>query len=144
MEFHGTKPLQYEKLTIDIFSENIGKYLIKKYALSTEKIKTADIIAACIEIVVDDKTDNSIQQSKNFLPKITTTKNVKAIHSEIANEINKANDLFRINGYNFLEKLLQIAANEEDQIDHKIRETRVSKRCICLNEKCSKLFYCLK
>ena len=58
--------MQYGKLTIDIFSENIGKYLIKKYAWSTEKIKTADIIAACIEIVVDDKTDNSIQQSKNF------------------------------------------------------------------------------
>ena len=102
MEFHGTEPLQYEKLTIDIFSENIGKYLIKKYALSTEKIKTADIIAACIEIVVDDKIDNSVQQSKNFSPKITTTKSVKAIHSKIANEFNRANDLFRFNRYKFL------------------------------------------
>ena len=38
------------------------------------------------------------------------------------NEINKANDLFQIYMYNFLEKLLQIAVNEEDQIDNKIKK----------------------
>ena len=41
------------------------------------------------------------------------------------NEINKSNDLFRIYRYNFLEKLLPIAVNEEHQIDHKIKETGV-------------------
>ena len=40
----------------------------------------------------------------------------------MGNEINKANDLFGFCRYNFLEKLLQIAVNEEDQIDHKIKE----------------------
>ena len=51
------------------------------------------------------------------------------------NEINKANDLFRICRYNFLEKLLQMAVNEEDQIDNKIKEIGASTKRVCLNEK---------
>ena len=103
MERHGTEPLQCGKGTIDIFFDNIGKYVIKNYRISTEKIKTADIITTCIQIVVDDKTDTSIQKNKNFKPKNTTTRNIKAIHSEMENKINKANNLFRIYRYNFLE-----------------------------------------
>ena len=60
------------------------------------------------------------------------------------NEINKANDLFRIYRYNFLVKLLHIAVNEEDQIDNETKETGASIKRVCSNEKCSKLFYCLK
>ena len=113
-----TEPLQCEKGTLDIFFDNIGKYVIKNYCLSTEKIKTANIITLCIQVVVDDKTGTAIQKNKYFKPK-NITKNIKAIHSEMKNEINKANDLFQIYMYNFLEKLLQIAVNEEDQIDNK-------------------------
>ena len=133
LELHRTEPLQCEKGTIDTFFDNIGKYVIKNYHISTEKIKTADIITTCIQMVADDKTDKNI-----------TTKNVKAIHSEMENEINKANDLFRIYRYNFLEKLLQVAANEENQINNKIKEIGAPTKRVCLNEKCSKLFYCLK
>ena len=57
------------------------------------------------------------------------------------NEINKGNGLFRIYRYNFLEKLLQIVVNEEDQIDNKIKEIGASTKRVCSNEKCSKLFY---
>ena len=60
------------------------------------------------------------------------------------NEISKANDLFRIYRHNFLEKLLQIAVNEENQIDNKEKEIDASTKRVCSNEKCSKLFYCLK
>ena len=116
-----TEQLQCEKGTLDIFFDNIGKYVIKNYCISTEKIKTANIISLCIQVVVDDKTGTSIQKNKNFKPK-NITKNIKAIHSEMKNEINKANDLFQIYMYNFLEKLLQIAVNEEDQIDNKIKK----------------------
>ena len=103
LERHGTEPLQCGKGTIDIFFDNIGKYVIKNHRMSTEKIKTADIITTCIQIVVDDKTDTSIQKNKHFKPKNTTTRNIKAIHSEMENKINKANNLFRIYRYNFLE-----------------------------------------
>ena len=118
LELHVTEPLQCEKGTLDIFFDNNGKYVIKNYCLSTEKIKTANIITLCIQVVVDDKTGTAIQKNKYFKPK-NITKNIKAIHSEMKNEINKANDLFQIYMYNFLEKLLQIAVNEEDQIDNK-------------------------
>ena len=57
LELHGTEPLQCGKSTIDIFFDNIGNYVIKNYQISTEKIKTADIITTCMQIVVDDKTD---------------------------------------------------------------------------------------
>ena len=57
------------------------------------------------------------------------------------NEIDKANDLFQIYRYNFFEKLFQIAVNEEDQIDNKIKEIGASAKRVCSNEKCSKLFY---
>ena len=70
-----------------------------------------------------------------------TTKKIKSIHSEMENEINKGNYLFRICRYNFLEKLLQIVVNEEDQIDNKIKEIGASTKRVCSNEKCSKLFY---
>ena len=103
LERHGTEPLQCGKGTIDIFFDNIGKYVIKNHRMSTEKIKTADIITTCIQIAVDDKTDTSIQKNKHFKPKNTTTRNIKAIHSEMENKINKANNLFRIYRYNFLE-----------------------------------------
>ena len=43
-----------------------------------------------------------------------------------------------------MEKLLQIAVNEENQIDNKIKEIGASTKRVCSNEKCSKLFYCLK
>ena len=47
------------------------------------------------------------------------------------NEINKANDLFRIYRYNFLEKPLQMAVNEEDQIDNKNeRNWSFNKTCL--------------
>ena len=92
----GLSHCNVAKGTIDIFFDNISKYVIKNYRISTEKIKTADIIATCIQIVLDDKTDTSIQKNKYFKPKNTTTRNIKANHSEMENEINKANDLFRI------------------------------------------------
>ena len=58
-------------------------------------------------------------------------KNIKAIHSKMENEINKANDLFRIYRYNFLEKPLQMAVNEEDQIDNKNeRNWSFNKTCL--------------
>ena len=60
------------------------------------------------------------------------------------NEINKTNNLFRIYRCNFLEKLLHIAVNEEDQIDNKIKEIGASTKRVCSNEKCFKSFYCLK
>ena len=60
------------------------------------------------------------------------------------NEIDKANDLFQIYRYNFFEKLFQIAVNEEDQIDNKIKEIGASAKRVCSNEKCFMLFYCLK
>ena len=101
--------------------------------MSTEKIKTAGIITTCIQIVVDDKTDTSIQKNKNFKPKNTTTRNIKAIHSEMENKINKANNLFRIYRYDFLEKLLHIAVNEDDKIDNKIKEIGASTKRICSN-----------
>ena len=69
LELHRTEPLQCEKGTIDTFFDNIGKYVIKNYHISTEKIKTADIITTCIQMVADDKTDTSIQKNKNFKPK---------------------------------------------------------------------------
>ena len=62
----------------------------------------------------------------------------------MGNEINKANDLFGFCRYNFLEKLLQIAINEEDQIYHKRKEIGVSAKGIFSNERCSKSIYFLK
>ena len=144
LELHRTEPLPCDKGTIDIFFDNTGKYVIKNYCISTEKIKTANIITTCIQIAVDHKTHTSVQKNNNFKPKNTTTRNIKAIHSEMENEINKANDLLRIYRYNFLKKLLHIAVNEEDQIDNKIKEIGASTKRLCSNEKCSKLFYCLK
>ena len=136
--------MQCDKGTIDIFFDNTGKYVIKNYRISTEKIKTANIITTCIQIVVDDKTHTSVQKNNSFKPKNTTTRNIKAIHSEMENEINKANDLLRIYRYNFLKKRLHIAVNEEDQIDNNIKEIGASTKRLCSKEKCSKLLYCLK
>ena len=74
-----------------------------------------------------------LKKTKNFKPKNTTTRNMKAVHSEMENKINKANNLFRIYRYNFLEKLLHIAVNEDDKIDNKIKEIGASTKRICSN-----------
>ena len=70
LEFHETEPLQYEKLTIDIFFENIGKYIIKNPGISNEKITTTDIIATCKQIVIDEKLTVQFKKAKILSRKI--------------------------------------------------------------------------
>ena len=56
LELHETEPLQCGKGTIDIFFDNIGKYVIKNYRINTEKIFVIYSIFVILSRIVNNPT----------------------------------------------------------------------------------------
>jgi len=51
---------------IDLYFDNIGKYIIKNYRVSHEKTKTTDIITTALQIAVDDQPKITFKPRKNY------------------------------------------------------------------------------
>ena len=51
---HGKSALKCYGGTIDLWFDNIGRYINKQYRVSTEKTKSADVVTTCLQIPHDD------------------------------------------------------------------------------------------
>ena len=71
---HGKSASKCHGGTIDLWFDNIGRYINKQYRVSTEKTKSAE----CCDHVLT---------------------NLKEVHEKMHHEINKGNDSFRIYRY---------------------------------------------
>lgn len=87
---------------IDLYFDNIGKYIIKNYRVSHEKTKTADIITTALQIAVDDQPKNNIQTKKELQPKRCRKEELTQIHEKMENHIANSNINFRKYRFNFV------------------------------------------
>ena len=51
---HEKFALKYHGGTIDLWFDNIGRYINKQYRVSTEKMKSADVVTTCLQILHDN------------------------------------------------------------------------------------------
>ena len=107
IEDKGANPLKCMDGTLDIFFDNIGKYIIKNYGISSSK-KTADVITTCLQIRLEDPLN------LQFIPIIRSKDVTKVVHSKMESEISLADDNFRTYRFFFLANIYEIAKAEND------------------------------
>ena len=133
----GSTPLPCKTGVIDIFFDNIGKYIVKNYRVRVAKSKTAAVITTCLQIIVDG--ESSIQSKTELKPTRCFEENIKDVHSRMRDEIQESDEHFRFYRFKFIEHLLHISTDElDDEIDRISKEMAKTTRRICTNEECQK------
>ena len=78
--------------TIDLWFDNIGRYINKQYRVTTQKTKLADDVTTCAYTPINNER---IQKHALLKPK-RNVGNLKEVHKKMKDEIKKANESFRI------------------------------------------------
>jgi hypothetical protein len=138
----GSKSLSCpsNKDTITFF-DNVGKYIIKGYRVSSEKSATADIITATVHF---SSQDSILQNDLRLMPKNWR------IHADVQKTQRKMKDNIKLSNLNFrklrmhfIEKGLRKVSTEAKDVENKIAAKAASTRR-CTNEQCLKPFDSLK
>lgn len=130
----GSTPLRIQNDgTIELWFDNIGRYINKQYRVTTTKMKSADVITTCIQVVLNDP--NRLQEFVEFKPQ-REIQDIKQLHVQMENKINESNENFRIYRYRFVEKILALVKNENDSVETKLDAIQTVMR-ICSDSKCS-------
>ena len=103
IQLQGEKMLTCMKGTLDIFFDNIGKYIIKSYRVSSDSSARADVITTAIQILPTNEYD--IQQDASLKPKRKSTDR-KTLHQKMESEIEKGVKNYREYRYRFLHSIL--------------------------------------
>ena len=117
--------------------------MVKSYRVRTEKIRTADIITTGIQIVLENSSEN-VQKKKEMKPVRCTNDVIQSVHQQMFNEIEKANESFRMYRFKFLQHILHVLRMEKNEVSEKIKELSVTIHRVCSNEACEKMFNSLK
>ena len=129
--------------TLDIFFDNIGKYVIKNYRISTTKVKSADIITTSIQIL--NKDANKIQLNKELKPKRSTPlTDIPPLHEKMELEIQKSAENFRKYRFQFLTHIFKNSRNDNHQIDTLVESLKISVHRRCSNQSCAVTYENLK
>ena len=122
IEEKGSFPLVCMGGTIDIFIDNIGKYVIKSYRISSSKNKSADL------------------QSIANLNLNGRSIDVKATHEEMRNEISIGHENCRKYRFYFLQRILNIVLNGNARIGERVAEFENKHVKSCTNDGCKTLY----
>lgn len=117
----GAKPLTCIDGPVDLFFDNIGKYIVKNYRISILKTKSADIITTGIQIALTTE-DQNIQKRIDLKP--SRSADVKSSHKVMQLEIQRANEDFRKFRFCFVKELFDyvVIGDEYDRsIDNNIK-----------------------
>ena len=90
IEYHGCDELLCPPRDTITYFDNIGKYVIKSYQVSTQKYKKADIITATLHF----KLDGQLQKRTDLKPSNWPKKDVKSKHLEMRKLIESSNNTF--------------------------------------------------
>ena len=138
----GSKPLvcPTNQDTITFF-DNIGKYIVKSYRVLSEKLPSADIITATLHFTTEG---SNLQNDCHLMPGEWRMKtSVENFQSKLNDRINVAKHSFRQFPMVFIERVLQMVAIENCDVEDKISAKQASLRK-CVNENCLKSYDSLK
>jgi len=143
LEIQGSKQLHCQTGVLDIFIDNIGKYIRKSYRISTHKTPTADVITTAIQIVID--SDSVIQKDANLKPARANLADLPRIHKCMEDEIQKGTESFRYYRYRFISHFFDLFdASHEDIVQRKVQNMKDSLVRTCTNPTCKKVFITMK
>ena len=121
------------------FFDNIGKYVIKNYRVSSQKHEKADIVTATLHICLD----SNLQRQDKFIPGNWVENDIGKNQEKMKNIVTKANEKFRQARLDYIEMILNVVKFENDDVQKKINKMKSQTRK-CENPECSKEFSSLK
>ena len=122
LEIQGIKELQCKQGVVDIFIDNIGKYIRKSYCISTKKTQTADVITTAIQIVIEP--DSRIQSDVNMKPARPKQEDLVQIHKDMEEEIKKGNESFRYYRYRFISHIFDNFDSDDQIVENKLQSMK--------------------
>ena len=129
------------KNDIITFFDNVGKYVVKGYRVSSEKLPSADIITATLHFNSQESTLQN--DAKHMDWKRNAKADVERIQKRMSENINSAYQYFRKLRLHFIEKGLRKVSMEAQDVENKIiAKQKSSPRGT--NEQCLKPFDSLK
>ena len=126
----GLIPLRCMGVPIDLFFDNIGKYVIKNYRISIPKTRSADVITTGIQIELQTE-EKDLQKRSDLKP--VRIYDIKKTHKAMNAEIEKASLTFRTFRYNFVKSLfnlVQVGDDYDRSIDTNINVSNPRLSCI--------------
>ena len=132
----GSIKIQCPAEDVVTYFDNIGKYIIKKYRVTSQKTKKADITAPLHLSLGGNKLQtNAILKPSNCCNKKSSDEKEEAM----LRIINESNNDFRQYRINYIAIILKIAMFENNDVKRKIEVLKRSERS-CSNKSCKKLF----
>ena len=101
------------KQDVITYFDNIGKYVVKSYRVSTEKTSQADIITATLHI----KLGSDLQCKENLKPSNWTILSEAAKQEKMKMVIEESNTHFRKIRLKYIETVLDIVKFENDDVE---------------------------
>ena len=124
----GSAPLNIPMSgTIELWFDNIGRYINKQYRVNVNKMKSADVITTCIQVTLNDPT--CLQEYSEFKPARNDI-SLSDLHTRMEEKIKKGQHDFRIYRYRFIEKVLAMVRTENDSVESKRKDIQSVNR-IC-------------
>ena len=113
----GAKALECPEEDLDTYFDNIGRYIIQNYRVSTDKNTKSNIFATGVHIIADKVTNLQTRtELKPIFWKTFSDENEK--HGEMGKVMTENDHVFRTLRYKFLSELLCLAMVEGN--DHLI------------------------
>ena len=107
--------------TIDLFADNVGKYILPSYSVRSAKSESADVITTCLQIQLDDPIN--VQKFRSLKRKTSfSIEELPEIHAKMEQYIAKAEEDFRKLRFEFVVQCFEHVVKENDLIDLKISD----------------------
>ena len=115
------------------FIDNIGKYVLKNYRVSTQKTASADVITTCLHIDLEDA--RALQSQEHLKPSTWgATLSLKEKQQLMNENINHSRLLFRRCRYNYISRMIGLFKNEQDSIRWRIGQLINQQKRHCTNQ----------
>ena len=139
----GEQPVNYSKYgDVITFFDNIGKYIVKDYRVLSSKKESADIITSVLHSVLEEY---NLQNDEELMPgKLRDSFDNKELQSRMKNIREIALVSFRKYRLEFIERILQKVAIENNDVDRKV-SLRAEANCWkCTNAECGQTYESVK
>ena len=133
-------PLKCNAGVIDIFFDNIGKYIVKNYRVSFQKTTAVDVVTTALQII--HNCSSNIQCRKDLMPQRCDNTSLVRIHKEMEAHINNANSNFRKFRFRFISNIFNMAKIKDNDVNNIVEQ--LDKKRKCSNAKCGRTFENLK
>ena len=123
--------------------DNIGRYIIRNYRVSTDNNTKSNIFTTGVHIIADKVTNLQTRtELKPIFWKTFSDENEK--HGEMGKIMTENVHVFRTLRYKFLSELLCLAMAEGNEVEARIKESEEVNKRICSNHDCRTTYAGLK